>query len=309
MKTPIIAVVGPGALGGLLASRWAKRAGGVFILGRSRKSESPWRQGRVVLTREDGSRSGLHRGIHLLRDVPPGNACSIVFFCVKSGDMAGAISASSPWIGPETVVVGLQNGLGHEKLLRRAFSVRRTVLGSCYVAADRPAPGIIAHTGGNMIWLSEGTANRDAAHTARRRLLQGGWTVKMTDREDRLLWTKLCFNAATNPLAALAAASNGQLSSEPALREITLAALAEAVGVARRSGHPPLWNDMAGVLLKAGRNAPHQRNSMLQDLSAGRPTEIKAILGPLIRAGRAQGSTPQLLTRLARLLGRLKRSR
>jgi 2-dehydropantoate 2-reductase len=139
--------------------------------------------------------------------------------------------------------------------------------------------------------------------------MEGGWHVHLKRSEDRMLWTKLCFNAATNPLGALCAVTNGALAEDPALREIMVKTLAEATAVARRAGKPPLYSRMDELVVRACRNAPVQRNSMLQDLLHGRKTEIGAIADPLIHRGRRLGVPTPLLDKLARLVRRMEKSK
>jgi 2-dehydropantoate 2-reductase len=247
----MVLIVGPGALGRVLAS---KAPGKTVLLGRGRKPA-------------------------------PAQKPELAVFCVKAQDLARAAKGAAAWIGPDTAVVGLQNGLEHGKILRAAFGAARVAAGSCYVAARRVSPTESAHEGGKLIKLAKSKDNAAAADRAAAWLKKGGWEVRLEKDEARMLWTKLCFNAATNPLAALCRATNGQLASDPALRHATASALAEAVAEAGRRGVKPLISDMEGFLMTACAGAPDQRNSMLQDLEAGRPTELEALLGPLKKAG------------------------
>ena len=232
-----------------------------------------------------------------------------VFFCVKSHDTPAAVKAARPWVGPRTAVVGLQNGIGHEAALRRAFGPARTVIGSCYFAADRPAPLTVSSSWGNRIDLARAPRNGEALAAARGLLKRAGWDARVEASQDRMLWTKLCFNAATNPLGAACAAPNGRLAADPALKEIMLRVLDEALAIARRAGHRPLYGDMARFVTRSASSAPLQRNSMLQDLQAGRRTEIDAIAGPLLAAGKRTGLPAPLLSRLSRLIRILERAR
>ena len=303
-----ILIVGPGAVGGLLAARWARAGRRVLLLDRTQASEARLvSRGLRVIDRSGKSRS-IRRG--LLSARAQGRApVSAAFFCVKAQDTAAAVKAAAPWVGPRTAVVGLQNGLGHERRLRRAFGARRTVIGTCYFAADRPAPFTFAHNGGEDVLLAANAYNKVAAALARRLLKQGRWTVGLKRSEERMLWTKLCFNAAVNGLGALCAAPNGRLASDPALRELVRSVIAEAVSISRKAGHPPLYRHMAGLVLRGCRNAPRQRNSTLQDLAAGRVTETPAIFGPLLSAAARTGVPAPQLTAIAATLKRLERSR
>lgn len=301
----MILIVGPGSIGGVLAARWARAGIKVLLLGRSAGSEARLLRHRLSFTGADGRKRPV-RGLSSARAHGPIH-CEAVFFCVKSQDLAASARAARPWIGPETAVVGLQNGVAHGDLLRRFFGPRRSVAGSCYFSADKPAPFHFVNSAGNGIALAPTAANREAASTVRRILGQGGWRVRLEPREERLLWTKLCFNASTNLLGALCAATNGQLAADPALREIMLSVLGEAVAVARRAGKAPLYPDMGKLVVRACQNAPAQRNSMFQDLQAGRKTELASIAGPLLRAGKRLDVPTPLLEKLSRLVARLER--
>lgn len=302
-----ILIVGPGAVGGLLAARWARAGRRVRLLDRTRGAETRLVSRGLRVTDRSGKVRAIRQGLLSAR-AQGGAPVSAAFFCVKSQDTAAAIKAAARWVGPETAVVGLQNGLGHERRLRQAFGPRRTVIGTCYFAADRPAPFTFAHNGGEDVLLAANDANGAAATLAQRLLKQGRWKVGVKRSEDRMLWTKLCFNAAVNGLGALCATPNGRLAEDPALRELVRAVIAEAVLIAKKAGHPPLYRHMADLVLRGCRNAPRQRNSTLQDLQAGRPTETPAIFGPLLSAARRTGAPAPLLTVIASTLKRLERS-
>ncbi len=304
----MILVVGPGAVGGVLAARWAAAGREVLLLGRSKAEEARLTRRGLSYADASGRRHGVPRRLRSARGAGR-LPCEAAFFCVKSHDTRAAARAARPWIGPETAVVGLQNGVGHQRILRWAFGNARVVIGSCYFAADRPEPYHLTHTWGNDVLLAAGPRNGAALAIAQSLLMEGGWNVHLKNSEDRMLWTKLCFNAATNPLGALCAVTNGELADDPALRELMVKALREAVAVAKRAGRPPLYSDMESLVVRACRNAPVQRNSMLQDLMRGRRTEIAAIADPLVGAGRKFGVATPILDKLARLVRRMETSR
>ncbi|MDO8757091.1 MAG: ketopantoate reductase C-terminal domain-containing protein, partial [Elusimicrobiota bacterium] len=135
-----------------------------------------------------------------------------------------------------------------------------------------------------------------------------GFRVHLKDSEEGMLWTKAAFNAAVNPLGAACAVESGRLESDPALREVALAALGEATAAAAASGHRLDSPDMADKLMLSCRNAPRQRNSMLQDLAAGRRTEARAILGPLLLAAKRRRVPTPTLEILSAVIARLERS-
>lgn len=290
----MILVVGPGAVGGTLACRWVMRGETVAVAGRRLAAEK-----RLALGVAYSGRDGRKRKVRLtpassLKPAP----CEAVFICVKSYNTQKALRRARPWVGPETAVVAVQNGIGHEKLLHAAYGRRRTVLASAYFGADRPAPRVINANWGNHILLAQEPGNAAALAKVRALLLKAGWKVILRRGAERILWSKACFNAATNPLGALCRAANGDLYKDPALKDLLLRALREGLSCARKAGHPPAFRDPEGIVLRACKNAPTQRNSMLQDLEAGRPTEIDAITAPLLKAGRRHGVKTPVLARL-----------
>lgn len=304
MKEPVL-VVGPGAIGLSLAAGLRRAGVPVAILGRDAASERRLARSGFAVTSPQGARE-LVGGLASARALKaPARAA---FFCVKSGDARRAAAAARRWIGPDTPVVALQNGIGHEKVFRSAFGPRRTVIGVCYFAADRAVPGELKLNGGEDVLLARRKGNEASLEAARALLSGAGFRVHLKESEEGMLWTKAAFNAAVNPLGAACAVESGRLESDPALREVALAALNEAVAAAAASGHRLDYPDMADKLMLSCRNAPRQRNSMLQDLAAGRRTEAKAILGPLLAAAKKRKTPAPTLETLAAVIARLERS-
>ncbi|TBR24761.1 2-dehydropantoate 2-reductase [bacterium] len=286
---PWVCVVGPGAVGGVLAASLSKAGFEVRLA--ARQGGEAHRLARAGLSFEgpDGRRRAV-RGLKALGASPrPAGDCAAVFLCVKARDLAAALPAARAAAGPDTPVVSLLNGVGHERAVRRAAGTRRAVIGSCYFAAMRSGPRAVRHAGGRLVWLAETEANSGAARRAAAVLRAAGWLVALKRDEERLLWTKLVYNAGVNPLAALARRPNGALAEDGALRELTLKALAEARRAAAAAGKRP-YPEMTDAKVLAGcRAVPTQLNSMIQDLDAGRPTEAAAILTPLLAAAERRG--------------------
>ncbi len=304
MSEPIL-IVGPGAVGLALAAGLRRAGRTVAILARDASAERRLARSGFMVTAPDGKRervTGLTGASTLKTPV------RAAFFCVKSGDARRAAAAARRHIGPETAVVALQNGIGHEKIFRRAFGPKRTVIGVCYFAAERCEPGELKLNGGTDILLARHSGNEAALEAASALLTSAGFRVHLKDSEDGMLWTKAAFNAAVNPLGAACAIESGRIEADPALREVALTALSEAAAAATASGHRLDYTDMADKLMLSCRNAPRQRNSMLQDLAAGRRTEAGAILGPLLRAAKLRRVPAPTLEILSAVIARLERS-
>lgn len=303
MSDPVL-VVGPGAVGLSLAAGLRRAGLPVAVLGRDAAVERRLARTGFTATAPDGRQERIS-GLAGARGLKA--AARAAFFCVKSGDARKAAASARRLIGPNTAVVALQNGIGHEKVFRRAFGPRRTVIGVCYFAADRTALGELKLNGGEDVLLARRKGNEKALEAAAALLTSAGFRVHLKDSEEGMLWTKAAFNAAVNPLGAACAVESGRIESDPALREVALAALSEAAAAAAASGHSLDYPDMAGKLMLSCRNAPRQRNSMLQDLAAGRRTEARAILGPLLLAAKRRKVPAPTLEILSAVISRLER--
>ncbi len=303
MKAPVL-VVGPGAVG-LTVARGLRLAGlDAAILGRSAAAESELRRLGFTAVLADGSAQRVD-GLLAARALK--TPAWAAFFCVKSADAARAAAAARPRLAANAPIVALQNGIGHEAVYRRAFGPRRVVVGVCYFAADRAAPRELRLNGGDDILLARSPGNDDALAAAAGILTTAGFRVRIKDSEADMLWMKAAFNAAVNPLAAACAVESGRLAEDPALRALALRALEEAAAAARAAGRIFDAQDLAEKLLAGARNAPRQRNSMLQDLAAGRRTERQAILGPLLAAAKRGRVPAPTLDLLSRVIARLER--
>lgn len=304
MNDPVL-VVGPGAVGLTLIDGLLRAGESVAVLARTPAGEKRLVSRGFEVTRPDGgveTRGGL-RSARAWK----GKARAI-FLCVKSWHARRAAAAAKRWAGPDTPVIALQNGIGHETIVRRAFGTARTVIGVCYFAADRPEPGKLRLNGGEDVLLAHRPGNESALAASRELLSRAGFKLHVKESEDGMLWTKAAFNAAVNPLGAACAVESGRLAEDPALKELSLRALAEAAAAAHAAGHKLDYPDMADKLLLAARNAPHQRNSMLQDLAAGRRTEAAAILGPLLASARRHKVQAPTLELLSAVIARLEKA-
>jgi 2-dehydropantoate 2-reductase len=297
-------VAGPGAVGLALAGRWALAGRRVALLARSAADERRLARG-FTLELPDGSKRRVSKGLLSARALK--SPAAAAFICVKAGDAPAAYAAARRRLAPDAPAVALQNGVGHEAAFRRAFGPARGVLGVAYFAADRPESGRVRLNGGQDAVLARGAANAAAVGEAKSLLEEAGWKVHLKPSEERMLWTKLVFNAAVNPLGAACAAESGALAEDPALRGLMLAALREAKAAAEAEGHALDYADMEERVLASCRAVPRQRNSMLQDLAAGRRTERRAILAPVLAAARRRGVPAPTLTLLDDCLARLER--
>jgi 2-dehydropantoate 2-reductase len=293
-----VAVVGPGAVGGVLAASLRLAGYPVLLAGRGRSIL----RGPLLFKSPDG-RSRAVRGFRT-RSTPD---CAAVFLCVKSADLRSALPAVRRLAGPRAPVVSLLNGLAHPRPLRKAFAPSRLVFSAFYAGCRRLGPASVWHTGGRRISLARTRANAAAADSVRRILESAGWRTAVVRSEERLLWTKAVVNAAMNPIGALTRGTNASLARHPAMRDLLTQAVREAAAVARAAGHPHPAADPAAAVLRAIRGMENQYNSMVQDLEAGRRTEADAILKPMTQTARRTRTPVPTLEPLYLMIRRLEK--
>jgi 2-dehydropantoate 2-reductase len=284
-----VCVVGCGAIGSLFAAHlgrvdgvevWAYElqrdhvdainAGGLRISGASELV------GRVRATADPG-------------EIPP---CQYGIVATKSMHTAAAITATAGAFA-HGAVCSVQNGVGNEELLAR--HVPRVIRGTTFPAGHLVEPGHVEQDTGGKTWIGPfepKPAAMDEVERLAGALSDGGMeTVAMPDARGAQ-WTKLIFNAATNPVGALTRLPHGWACERDDIREVVRGLVAEGRAVAAALG-VELDSDPDQLVDHATKVAHDHKASMLQDVEARRATEVDFLNGGISRFGREQGiSTP-----------------
>jgi 2-dehydropantoate 2-reductase len=171
--------------------------------------------------------------------------------------------------------------------------VSRVIRGTTFPAGHVVAPGVVAMDTGGDTWIGpfeDRPASADEIERLAQALTRGGMpTVALADARGAQ-WTKVIFNAASNPLGALTGLTHGRLCELPATRELIRGLVREGVAVADSLGIT-LDSDPDELIDHAAEVAYDHRSSMLQDALAHRRTEIDALNGGIVAFG-AQTGTP-----------------
>ncbi|MEK9146121.1 MAG: 2-dehydropantoate 2-reductase, partial [Elusimicrobiota bacterium] len=146
MRRNFVAVVGPGAVGATLAASLLESGRRVVLLGREGWDPRRPRHAGLRVTDRAG-RTRTLRGLEAAGRTLPRGACEALFLCVKSRDLPSALRRAGRLAGPKTAVISLLNGIDHAAPILRTFGKKRTVMGSCYLAAMRSSPRSVRLTG------------------------------------------------------------------------------------------------------------------------------------------------------------------
>ncbi|MDY7116637.1 2-dehydropantoate 2-reductase [Halomonas sp. SSL-5] len=295
-------IVGPGAIGRLLALRLVQHGQRVTLIGRR---HLPSRQ---TLVTPEGEASSLEV---TTRTSPPQGSPDIVHLTTKAYAAEAAYAALAGHLPAHTPLVLWQNGFHSQPRLSARHPgpvLCATTTEGAYVEADDR----VVHAGHGDTAIG----SLDGGHAALAESLAGVLSeaglrsAAVPDIRCRL-WQKLAVNAAINPLVARYRIRNGELRDAPYRAEVE-AIIAEVAGVMAAEGVTPAEGEgLAGwraLVWKVVAATADNRASMLQDVLAGRPTEHEAILGPLVSAAARHGlATPRLAALLAAMAGAERR--
>lgn len=289
---PSVVVLGAGAVGSLFAARLCAAGASVLLVGRSAHVAAIRERGLTV----EGVGPGTFRP-EAVTHLSPGTAAEAVLLTVKSFDLPEAAGELGRAVAPTPTGL-LANGLGLEegtvRALRSAGWTRpesSLVRGVHTIPATLLGPGKVRATGTGEVVLPDPVAAGDASAAVRvlvSLLSRSGFPVRTSSTFELELWRKAVVNAAINPVTAVRGVANGTLRDGPARAEAEML-LSEAVAVARRAGIDLTLEMAVADLERVVRTTADNRSSMLQDLERGRPTELDAISGEILRRGQAFG--------------------
>ena len=292
-----IAVMGAGAVGCYYGGMLARAGHAVVLVARPVHVEAIRQHGLLLDTQTFQERVPLQADTEA-RAVQ-GAQC--VLFCVKSTDTESAGRAMAPYLGTDTVVLSLQNGVDNAERLQAVL--QRPVLPAVvYVAAGMAGPGHVRHHGRGELVIAPSPASGDIA----RSFAAAGIPVEISDNVAGALWAKLVLNCVYNPLSAITQLPYGEIVNSPGLEVPRMMddIVHECMAVARACG-VQLPEGTAEAVLPLARSMATQVSSTAQDLARGHRSEIDHLNGYVVRRGEALGiPTPanRMLHTLVRLL-------
>lgn len=324
-----VAVVGAGAIGGLFAGWIGQRCGGeaeLSVLARGAtldvlrreglRLEGPSPAGAIVLPVRASERPG-ELGLQ-----------DLVIVAVKGPALAAVAPAVAALCGPDTRVLVAMNGvpwwffdgLGGRgdglrlasvdpgDTIRAALPTPRVIGCVVHAAATVPGPGVVRHIMGRGLIVGEPGGGRSARVDAVAALLgRAGFEVTVSERIQRDIWFKLWGNLTMNPVSALTGATADRILDDPLVRGFVSAVMHEAQDIGADIGLP--IEQTPEQRHEVTRKLGAFKTSMLQDLEAGRPLEIDALVGAVREIGQHLGRATPNLDALLGLVTLLARSR
>lgn len=298
-----IAIVGAGAIGGYLGARLALAGAEMTLIARGAHLAAIREHG-LALEYADGRRE-VARPALATADMAAAGPQDVVIVAVKAQSLPALAVPMRALYGPETAVVFAQNGIPWWYFMRHggahegrriaavdpggqiadAVEIERVIGCVVYPAAAIAAPGVIRHIEGNRFTLGEPDGSKSERVLALAQLF-GSAGLKAPARPDirSEIWIKLWGNLSFNPISALTRATLDAIIADVGTRALAAAMMAEAQQVAEALGiRFPLSIERR---IKMAEDIGAHKTSMLQDIEAGKPTEVDALVGAVAELGR-----------------------
>ncbi len=273
-------ILGPGAIGCLMAHRLARSGSQVTLLPhRTPPSAEPL---AVTLTEQ-----GQHNTLHFpWESMQSGTPISHLLVTTKAYAVLRAVQATAQRLSPTTEVLVLANGIGFETELKEEFPNLRLSLGSTTEGAYREGDWQVVHAGTGTTHLGRPgqTTPPDWFTDWRQALPEGLWTPNINE----ILWRKLAINCAINPLTAVHGCLNGELAQAPLASEV-IALCEEIRTVAEACDQHQAVAALQDSVFEVIAATANNRSSMYQDIASGRRSEIDYITGFLLQAANNAG--------------------
>jgi 2-dehydropantoate 2-reductase len=297
-------IAGAGAIGAYIGARMAQAGFDVTLFARGPHLGAMQQHG-VSIKSSEGDFVARPTIASSLEEVGP---VDVVFLGVKAHGLPQLAPHLGPVLGPDTTVVSTQNGIpwwyfqgfgGEWEGLRlervdpggvisSAIETKRVVGSIIYFATEIAAPGVIQHTEGNRITLGEPDGTRsDRIRVLAESLIASGFRCPITTRIRQEIWVKVLGNASFNPVSALTRATLVQIARDPGTSSVIRSIMQEVEAVSHKLGMElPVSIDQR---IAGAEKVGEHKTSMLQDLEAGRPMELEALVGAVVELGERVG--------------------
>jgi 2-dehydropantoate 2-reductase len=283
-----IAIVGCGAMGSVYAALLGAAGHEVWAIDAWREHVEAMRANGLRLEGASGDRTVR---IHASTEAAQAGPCELVIIATKAMHVEQAAQAARAIVGPETLVLSIQNGLGGPDTAARVLGRERVMVGVVGgFGASMRGPGHAHHNGWELVRLGElsGPVSPRLEKVAEV-WRSGGFKVKCFDDIDQLIWEKLICNVCFSGTCAMTELTVGQVMEDVDAWEVASGCAKEAYAVARAKNVKLDFDEPVAYVRNFGSKIPNARPSMLLDHLAGRMSEIDAINGAIPVAGKALG--------------------
>jgi 2-dehydropantoate 2-reductase len=288
--------MGAGAVGMYFGGMLARAGHDVTLIARPQHVEAIERDGLRMDTKTFDERVRVQAS----SDPAAVKGAQLVLFCVKSLDTESAGEQIRPFVGKESVVLCLQNGVDNDVRLRSILTQLEVAAAVVYVGAEVAGPGRVKHHGRGDLVIDPVRNIPDLA----RIFAAAGIPAEVSPNVRGALWHKLIINCALNAVSAIAQKTYGETVPGVGVEDVMRDVVDECLAVAKAEG-VTIDRDVDAAIQGVFRAIPNQYASTAQDIMRGKPTEIDYLNGYIVQRGKALGiKTPanQVLWALVKLV-------
>ena len=286
-----VCFIGTGALGGYYAACLARAGEEVHCLCRS-DHDTVARKGLRVKSCE----GDFNAKVHAHRTAEAIGVSDLVIVGVKTTSNEAVPPLLKPVVGPDTILLTLQNGLGNEELLHRHYPAGQIMGGVCFLCSNRIGPGRIHHIAHGHIQLAEFSGSvRERTRRVAGLFSRAKVRCEAHESLGEIRWRKLVWNIPFNGLSITAnGATVEDILRDSELFQTARELMAETIRTANEEGHA-IPEEFIQQNITYSSNMGYYKTSMQLDFEAGRPLEIESIIGePVRRAGKLGLKVPAM---------------
>jgi len=303
-----IGIVGPGAMGCLLAGKIALTGNEVILLDIiPERVEIINHQGLII----EGIQGTFQVKVPDTLNPADLLPAELILICVKAYDTE-IVAKVLQDIGSEAYILTLQNGVGNVETLGEYLPKEKIIGGITSHGATDLGSGQVRHAGQGDTFIGYGFSRGDGdpvqdpqLNKIKSLLTEAGIVTQLVPKVEELIWSKLLINVGINALTALTHLPNGKLLDFPGTKEILDEAVQEGIRIGKKKGIEFIFADPSAQVEKVCRLTSANVSSMLQDILKKKRTEIDFINGVIMREGQRFGipvPVNSLLTRLVKTI-------
>lgn len=284
-----VTVIGAGAMGSLFGALLHRAGHAVTLVDVRPEHVAALRRRDLTVEEPDGSRIAVR--VPATTDAGEALAADLFILLVRTPFTTDALRPFAGRIPARAMMLTLQNGIGNDEAIARALGRRVEIaLGVTAQAAISLGPTAVRHrtNGPTIIGLADGQ-RPPALEAIATAFSEAGIPTRTTRHVIEHVWQKLLVNVGINALTALANLPNGELFTDPEMTTLVRRLVNEATSVMRSEGIPAPPRDPVDFVRAIAEATRTDRSSMLEDVLAGRRTEIDAINGEIVRLGERHG--------------------
>ncbi|MYC28501.1 MAG: 2-dehydropantoate 2-reductase [Chloroflexi bacterium] len=286
-----IAVMGAGSIGSYFGGTLALAGNHVTLIARGEHLDAIRGQGLRIQTDDQLLVVPCGENLAATDDPAEVGPVDLALLTVKTYQNEAAIPAMSPMVAPDTTVLCLQNGIDSYQAAASALGPEKVLPGAAYIEAARLGPGLVRQSG-SVVRIAfgepdggESPRGRDIEQT----LIDAGIRAQFGLDIRQTLWTKFLFIATMAGVTSLSRETMAQVMPRPEWRKVIVQCMTEIEGVARADNVALEHDIVEKTVAYIEGDLEDMHASMHADIMAGRPLELEALNGAVVRAGQRVG--------------------